>query len=246
MSAGNQAGVEAACVLVAAGTSTRMGTGAGAAPIRKPLLELAGRPLLEHACAAFDACESVREIVIVAHPDDLERIETLRSRRALDKVRAVVPGGAERADSVRVGARATSASVGVVAVHDAARPLVRVASIERTLTAAGENGAALLAVPVRDTIKSSPDGRVVDTTLDRSRLWSAQTPQAFRRATFLDVLDRAEMEGFRPTDDAALWERYVGPVTLVPGEPTNLKVTTPDDLAIVRTLFAAAPEESVR
>lgn len=223
--------IRAAVVIVAAGNSTRMG---GAGP-RKPLLALAGRTLLEHACAAFAALDEVRAIVVVAHAADLARVRAL----ALAKVCAVVPGGAQRTDSVRLGVAAVPEDVDIVLVHDAARPLIRPAVIATAIAVAAREGAALVAVPVRDTLKSSPDGVHASATVERSNLWAAQTPQAFRAGVLREILARAQSDGFIATDDAALYERYVGPVPLVRGDESNLKITAPEDLALAEALFAA-------
>ena len=228
----------ARAVLVAAGRSTRM---AGAGGVRKPLIEVGGRTLLEHACAAFDAAETVVEVVVVAHEDDLERIrELVATRTALAKVRAVVPGGAERADSVRAGATVDGPGAALLCIHDAARPFVRASDVDRVVRAAAESGAALLAVPVSDTLKRSADGRTAAETVERAHLWRAQTPQVFERARFLECLERARGEGLAPTDDAALWERYVGGVTLVRGSAWNRKVTGPEDLELAAALLVPA------
>ena len=217
---------------------------AGAGAPRKAWLELAGRTLLERSCDAFHACAAVREIVLVVHAADLAQADALRrSSPSLAKVRAIVPGGRERTDSVRAGARACAADVEIVAVHDAARPLLAPELAARVIARARAEGAALLAVPVADTLKRSHDGEHVAETLERSGLWAAQTPQCFRAATFLELLERAEREGFSPTDDAALWERYVGPVAIVEGSPTNLKITRPADLAVAAVLLRAAEAE---
>jgi 2-C-methyl-D-erythritol 4-phosphate cytidylyltransferase len=235
--------LRATAVLVAAGDSRRM-TASGRSE-RKPWLELAGRTILERSCAALDACASVRELVVVAHPDDLERIEALSaSCAALGKLGAVVAGGRERADSVRLGARAATGEPDVLAVHDAARPLVRAELVERAIQAAARDGAALLAVPVDDTIKTSEHGRRAESTLERSSLWRAQTPQCFQTEPFLELLERAERDGFRPTDDAALWERYKGPVTIVEGSSTNLKITRAEDLELARAILSSREEPS--
>ncbi|MEW6072211.1 MAG: 2-C-methyl-D-erythritol 4-phosphate cytidylyltransferase [Planctomycetota bacterium] len=226
----------ARAVIVAAGRSTRMGEGG----VRKPFLDLDGRTLLEVGCAAFAAAQEVAEIVLVVHPSDRARAEALvAARPAFARVTAVVEGGEERIDSVRAGVGAGETRAALVAIHDAARPLVAPATIDRAIRAATTGGASLVAVAVRDTVKHAPDGRAARTTLDRAGLWLAQTPQCFDRARFLDVLARAKREGFRPTDDAALWERYIGPVVLVEGDPANLKITTPADLALARALLAA-------
>jgi len=233
----------AVAIVVAAGQSTRMGRTDGDSA-RKPLLTLEGHTLLEHACAAFGAVAAVHEIVVVAHPEDVGRVRELAAHSpALAKVRAVVAGGAQRTDSVRAGVEAASRECEIVLVHDAARPLVLPATIERSITVAARDGAALVAVPVRDTLKSSPDGARAATTVDRSMLWAAQTPQAFRAAILRDILARAAADGWVATDDAALYERYVGPITLVPGEATNLKITTPEDLVLASAILAQRVKE---
>jgi len=213
---------------------------ADVAPVRKPFLELGGRPLVEHALDALDACPSVREIVIVAHPEDIEAHErACVDRSAYAKVVAVVPGGAERSDSVRAGARWCAFDVDVIAVHDAARPLVRAEEIDATIEQARRTGAALLAMPVQDTIKVSQDGQHILRTLARHELWAAQTPQAFGARRFRKVLERAAEDEQEATDDASLWEKYEGPVDLVRGTSTGFKITSPPDLLIARALLAA-------
>ena len=214
---------------------------AGGPDARKPWLELAGRPVLEHAAAAVAAPTEVVELVVVAHADDVERVRAFASGRpAFAKLAAVVAGGAERSDSVRIGARAGKADVDVIGVHDAARPLVRVEDVAAALRTAHERGSALVALPVADTIKESPDGETVTGTLERGRLWAAQTPQCFRAARFLELLERAEREGLAPTDDSAVWERWEGPVRIVRGHERNRKLTTAADLELVRAWTEAA------
>jgi 2-C-methyl-D-erythritol 4-phosphate cytidylyltransferase len=235
--------LRAAAVLVAAGDSLRMGGSA-----RKPLMQLAGRTLIEHTAAAFDLAPSVVEIVIVAHAADVETfaqmaLDAERAHPAFLKVRAIVPGGRQRTQSVRFGVRSVSADVDVVLVHDAARPLIQVEVIELAARTAHEQGAALVAVPVSDTLKTSASGTHAERTLDRSVLWAAQTPQAFRRAVLVELLARAAADEFEPTDDCALHERYLGPVPIVAGDPSNLKITTPSDLMIAEALLASRAKE---
>ena len=229
----------AAAVIVAAGSSVRM---AGKGGRRKPFLELGGRTVLEHSCAAFQRLANVTELVVVAREEDLGRVRELAAAAALTKLSAAVPGGAERADSVRMGVEAVSTSADVVCVHDAARPLIQASTIERAIAVAGREGAAVVAVPVRDTIKRSAQGPCAEETLERSALWAAQTPQCFRAELLRELLQRAERDGFRPTDDSALHERYVGPVPIVEGEATNLKITTATDLIIAAAILADRKE----
>lgn len=231
-----------ALVLVAAGSSSRMGD---AAAVRKPFLGLGGATVLEIAAAAFAAVPEVVEIVLVVHEQDLARTRELANRSpALRRALAIVPGGAERTDSVRAGVAAVSAAVRIVCVHDAARPLIATATIERAIETAAREGAALVAVPLRDTVKVSEDGARAARTLDRSQLWCAQTPQVFEAGLLRELLARAAADGFRPTDDAALHERYKGAVPIVEGEPANLKITTRDDLALAELVLARRAAEA--
>ncbi len=235
----------AAAVLVAAGESTRMRSSSGG--VRKPLMRLAGRALVEHACAAFDAAPSVGALVIVAHRDDVETLERLaRTSPAMRRVIRVVAGGAQRTDSVRAGVEAAPAHFDVVLVHDAARPLITPAVIESAVALAAREGAALVAAPVSDTLKRSSDGLRAEATLEREHVWAAQTPQAFRASLLRELLARAQRESFTPTDDAALYERYVGPIPLVRGERSNLKVTVPEDLVIAEAILAQRASETRR
>jgi len=222
-------------VLVAAGRSSRMG-----AALRKPFLTIEGVPVLVHAARALAEAPSVKRIVVVVHPEDQKRAEeVLRGNNRPRQIEAILPGGDERIDSVRVGALWPCEGVDKILVHDGARPLVTPALVESVIQAAREHGAALLALPVLETVKRSSDGRFAEATLDRANLWKAQTPQVFAAARFRECLERARAEGFRPSDDAALWERYVGPVALVPGSPANLKLTQPGDLEIAQAIVRA-------
>jgi len=221
-------------VIAAAGQSTRT------AGIDKLFAPLAGRPLLSHTLAAFEACDRVQRVALVVSATNLERARGLVSEYGFAKVVAVCEGGARRQDSVRLGLEALGGCEWVV-VHDGARPLVTPELIARGLEAAGETGAALAALPVADTVKES-DGDAVLRTLDRGRLWLAQTPQVFR----YDLLARAHREirddpsaGLRAgfTDDAAMVEALGVTVRLFAGSPYNIKVTTAEDLRLAEALL---------
>ncbi len=134
---------------------------------------------------------------------------------------------------------ACSPACRLVAVHDVARALVEPTLVEQVVQRASVRGAALVAAPMVDTVKTSSDGLHAETTLDRSVLWCAQTPQVFQIARLKELLERARAENFRPTDDAALHERYLGPIPMVPGSPHNLKITTPEDLILAAAILRA-------
>jgi 2-C-methyl-D-erythritol 4-phosphate cytidylyltransferase len=215
-----------AALVLAAGRGERIGAGQP-----KAFLSLAGRPLLVHAVEALAACARIDVIVPVLPAAELARLDAGSwSDVAARKVWPAVAGGAERQDSMRAGLGALPDDVGWVAVHDAARPLVRPEDVARVVAAAERCGAALLAVPVRDTLKRVRDGCVVETPA-RHELWAAQTPQVFRASLLRDAIAKAEAEGFQGTDDAQLVERLGVPVEIVAGDPSNLKITWPADLA---------------
>jgi 2-C-methyl-D-erythritol 4-phosphate cytidylyltransferase len=228
-------------VIVAAGNSTRMELQGGE---RKPFLLVNGKTVLEHTMAAFDACPGIHDIVVVAQEEDIQRIKQLAQGKAsFNKLYAVVQGGAERTDSVRLGVEACPDSSLFVAIHDGARLCIQPSTITSALECAQREGAALVAIPVQDTIKRSPSGERATQTLRRSELWAAQTPQVFRRDEILDLLERGAPEGEPATDDAALYEHWIGPIPIVPGDSSNLKLTTPTDLEIVSALLRLREEQ---
>jgi 2-C-methyl-D-erythritol 4-phosphate cytidylyltransferase len=209
--------MEAGVVLVAAGEGRRFGG-------PKALVDLEGRTLLERAASAFAA---LRDRVAVVRKEDVARVRLPGWK--------VVAGGPRRRDSVRNGVAALSQGTQVVLVHDAARPLVPVALVERVLAALAVHAAVVPAVPVSDTMKRVR-GDAVAETLDREALVAVQTPQGFR----VDLLRRAlARDDGDATDEAALVERLPAEVRTVAGDPLNLKVTGPEDLALLRALLRA-------
>lgn len=217
----------AAAVIAAAGRGTRFG-----APVPKAFVPLSGRPMVEWSLAAYNGCAAIDDIVLVIPADCVELSCGIVQDGGYEKVREIIPGGAERPDSVRAGLEALrQASPEVVCVHDGARPLVDEATILRSIDAARRYGAAVTAVPAVDTIKQcDADGRI-EATPPRCDLHHAQTPQTFRYDLLLDAYRRAEAEGLDVTDDASLVERIGHPVYVSEGHPDNFKVTTAEDLA---------------
>lgn len=221
-------------MIVAAGRSERMG---GDDKLWTPLAGPDGRarPLVAYALVAFQRCAAVSSIVLVVAADAMERAETLLRDAAFDKVRAVVRGGARRQDSVSAGIEALGSAEWVV-VHDGARPLVTPELIERGIEAAQETGAACCALTVSETVKEADASGTIARTVDRSRLWLAQTPQVFR----YDLLVQAHRQATEEApDDAALVEALGVRVRLYAGSPRNIKVTTPEDLALVQALLSS-------
>ncbi|MBI4161367.1 MAG: 2-C-methyl-D-erythritol 4-phosphate cytidylyltransferase [Acidobacteria bacterium] len=223
--------MKASVIVAAAGRGRRFG-----GPVPKQYLPLAGEPLLGHCLRRFDAHPGVEGIVVVVD-SEAEFVRHLGSSHPFAKIRAVVPGGPHRQDSVRRGLERVP-DQGVVLVHDAARPLVPAQVIAAVLEAAGSRGAAVPVLPVPDTPKLLDSAGGLERTLDRSRLVLAQTPQGFAAGLLRRGLQAAERDGFLGTDDAWLVERLGVEVTLVPGAAENLKVTTPGDLRRAGELLA--------
>lgn len=191
---------------------------------------MAGRPILAHTLAVFESCSVVDEIVLVVGENEIEAAGEMIGRFGFAKVRRVVAGGEQRQDSVRNGlAEVTGA---IVAIHDAARPMITCDLILRCIDEARRSGACVAAVPVIDTIKAADDARVVTGTIDRSNLYSVQTPQTFRADLLRAAYDRAYADGVWATDDAGLVERLGHAVTIVEGSYDNVKITTPSDLQL--------------
>lgn len=220
--------VPVSVIIPAAGSGKRMGGGTA-----KQFLPLRGVPVLVRTVRLFSDCSLVDEIVIAA--GDVEATRSLVG--AIPKVAHIVPGGAERQDSVWAGLQVVHARPRIVAVHDAARPLLPSALLEGLLRAAAQHPAQVVAVPVKDTVKVvSPEG-IVRATPDRATLWAVQTPQVFWVETLLQAFRKAREEGFIGTDDASLVERMGVPVKVYPGSPENIKLTTPEDFRVAEAIL---------
>ena len=222
-------------VVPAAGSSTRMGKD-------KLLLPLGEQPVLLHTLRALDACPYITEIVVVTREELIVPIGQLCRDAALGKVRKVIVGGATRSHSVLAGLGELSPDAELAAIHDGARPLVSQAVLEAVIRRASECGAAAPAVPVKDTIKRARDG-LVTATLDRAELRAVQTPQVFQVDLIKTALQKALEDGAELTDDCAAVERLGIGVALTEGDYCNLKLTTPEDLAVAEALLAWREEQ---
>jgi 2-C-methyl-D-erythritol 4-phosphate cytidylyltransferase len=221
----------------AAGSGARMGG------LKKAFLEVGGRPLLERALRPFLAHPDVVSVGIAVPAEDLGTLPDWLTE--MDPRIRIVAGGSTRMHSVRAALSALRPEVRTVLVHDAARPLVTRAIIDRCLRVARTGEGAVAGWPVVDTLKEvAPDGRVVSTP-DRESLWRAQTPQAFPRDALLEAYRQGVEDGAAATDDAALFARSGGRVRMVEGAPWNLKVTHPEDVAVAE-LFLERAERKLR
>lgn len=219
-----------AAIVVAAGSSRRMG-----GP-DKLWLPVAGLPLLGHSLAALGRLPEIGQLVVVTTTESMERLRHLRAQPPWNAVTRLIAGGAERPDSVYAGLQALD-PCDLVLIHDGARPCLSAALVRAGIAAARAYGAAVPALPVADTIKLvDAQGRVLSTP-DRSTLRAVQTPQVFRYELLRRAYEQAGAARATCTDDAMLVERLGLPVATFPGDPRNIKVSTPADLPLVRLLL---------
>ncbi len=219
-------------IIVAAGKGTRMG-----ANVDKLWLEVAGRPVIAHTWKKFNDSPSIAEIILVVRDGTQPHFSELAQKFNFQKTFRLVVGGAERQDSVWNGLAAVSAQTEIAVIQDAARPCTSEVLIAATIQAARETGAAVAAQPVTDTIKETADGKMILGTVDRSKLWSVQTPQTFRVEVIRRAISAARKKKLLLTDDTAACELIGQPVRLVKSESPNPKVTVPGDLPFIENLL---------
>ena len=226
-------------IIVAAGKGARMGPS-----VDKLFLELNGSPVVAHTWRTFDQARPIDEIVIVIREGMEAAFGSLAEKFKFQKKFLLVSGGKERQDSVWNGLEALSPDAEIVAIQDAARPCTSQALIVATIDAARRTGAAVAAQAISDTVKESGDGKLVERTLDRSRLWTVQTPQTFRVETFRRALSVARQSGLLITDDTAACELIGQPVQLVVSPYSNPKITRPEDLPYIEALLRSVKHET--
>ncbi len=218
-----------AVIIPAAGSGTRFAAGEN-----KIFQPIAGTPMVLRTLQRFAGRDDVRQLLVVVSADDRPAIEE-RFGQDLSLLGAIlVHGGPTRAHSVRNAVAAVTDEADLIAVHDAARPAVSDADITAVFAAADQHHAAMLACPVTGTLKRIDERNIITETVPRENLWQAQTPQVFHR-TLLQRAYQGDIEGV--TDDAMLVERLGQPVRIVPGDPRNIKVTTPGDLALIEAVL---------
>jgi 2-C-methyl-D-erythritol 4-phosphate cytidylyltransferase len=221
-----------AAILVAAGKGTRMGPN-----VDKLFLEIGGKPVVAHTWQRFNGAKSIDEIIVVVREGMQSAFEEIAEKYSFKKPFRLIVGGKERQDSVWNGLEALTPATEIVAIQDAARPCTSEALIAATINAARETGAAVAAQPMTDTVKESADGKLIERTLDRSRLWLVQTPQTFRVEVIRRALAEVQRRGSLVTDDTAACELIGQPVRLVVDPQPNPKVTRPEDLPYIAALL---------
>ncbi len=219
-------GQKVCAIIAAAGKSQRMGG------YDKLFVRLMRKPVIYWSISSFNNSSAVDEIIVVSSAGNIKKVQNLVKKYHLSKVKAVLPGGRRRQDSVKAGLEATTGCYWAM-VHDGARPLVTNELIESVLSQARKTGAAICGLQVCDTVKTARDGRVIK-TLSRQNLFSVQTPQAFSYSILLHAYN---LTGADVTDDAQLVEKSGVTVSLVPGSYDNIKITTPQDLELAKIIM---------
>jgi 2-C-methyl-D-erythritol 4-phosphate cytidylyltransferase len=222
-----------AAIIPAAGEGRRMG---GTVP--KQFLQIGGREIVARTLAVFEACVAIDDVWVVVAAEQCTTCQnTIVERYGFRKIRGVIAGGTTRQESVWRGLQQVTDAVALVVVHDGVRPFVTELLLQQTLDYAKRYGAAIAAVPLKDTLKRVSTAGTVEATVPRERLWRIQTPQAFQHALLRRAFQHAWRQGLQATDEAGLIEALGYPVQIVPSYEHNIKITTPDDLVFCATFL---------
>jgi 2-C-methyl-D-erythritol 4-phosphate cytidylyltransferase len=223
-------------IIVAAGSSQRMGFDKLSQP-------LAGKPVVAHSIDAFEQTPVVSEIILIVRQDQVPAHEQMVSAQKFSKVRKIIPGGERRQDSVRAGLALTSEAE-FVAVHDAARPLVRPKQIDQVFAACREHGAAALAEPVRDTLKRVSEEGFINDSVARDQMYALQTPQIFARTLLERAYEAVFAQSLTVTDETSALHHIGQKVAIVSNDDLNFKITFPNDLALAEFILAQRAKEN--
>lgn len=218
-------------IVLGAGQGTRMNSN-----VRKQFIEVLGKPVIAYALDAFQQCDYVDEIILVVPKEDIVYANDIVKAFELDKVKKIISGGKRRQDSVLCGLKEVSEQADIVAVHDGARPLVRVSDIKNVIDDALVFDAATLGVRAKDTMKMVDENNTVRSTLNRELLYCIQTPQVFRREVLLQGYENAMENNLEFTDDSSLVEATGVSVKVTEGSYDNIKITTPEDLIYMEAM----------
>jgi len=227
-------------IVPAAGLGKRFGPGTN-----KPFQSLSGKPIIVWSLEILEAVVDIAEIIPVLKNEDMEQGAKVFEENSLSKIKKIAPGGRERQDSVYNGLKLIEDKNCLVLIHDGVRPLIERDLIERTIKELKDSDGVVTGVPLKDTIKEVQSSEfgvqneiIIKKTLNRNVLWAIQTPQVFPYNRLFTAYEKAMKEGFYSTDDAALVERYGGRIKVVMGSYKNIKITTPEDLAIAEFLLS--------
>lgn len=221
-----------AVIIAAGGTGSRMGL-----DFNKLFLMIDEKPVIAHTIDVFEKCSKVDEIVIVANENDIQTVKEIIEDFGYTKVKTIATGGSTRQESVYKGLLCVSEDTHIVAIHDAARPLINPAVVEQCIDAADEFGASAAGVPAKDTLKKVDSNFIIESTLNRENIVQIQTPQCFKKELILKAHESAMEDSFITTDDCAVAEHYGAKIKVVPGNSFNIKLTTPDDYYVLSALI---------
>jgi len=224
--------VKTSAIIVAAGLGSRFrGT------VKKQFQNLLGKPVLSYSIETLESSPLVEEVVLVVPDDSIDYCHSeVIGRFGFKKITKVIPGGKERRHSVERGFNSLSDEIDVVLVHDGVRPFINIRMVEEVIKEASISGGAIVAIPVKDTLKRCSTANYIETTIPRESLWLAQTPQAFRYEVLKRAYEKME-DGFIFTDESSLIERLGIRVKLVKGSEFNIKITTQEDLLLGELIF---------
>jgi 2-C-methyl-D-erythritol 4-phosphate cytidylyltransferase len=221
-----------AVVVPAAGIGVRMGRR------KKPYLSVGGRPILDHTLERLRRAEGCQQTIVVVHETDCGDADLASRLEEQFAVTDLVCGGSTRQASVWAGLQAVRGDLDLVLIHDAVRPMVAPGVVRRVAEAARRDGAAIAAIPARETVKEANEAGIITGTPPRRRLWYARTPQGFHKELIVKAHRQGRADGFHATDDAQLVERLGHPVSVVEDNYDNLKITTEEDLLIAEAILA--------
>lgn len=220
-------------LIAAAGLGKRMN-----AKISKPFIPIFGKPILAYTIEKFEQCKFIEKIYLIVNQEERDFCsKDIILKYNFSKVQELIEGGETRQDSVYNGLKVLDPDTDIVVIHDGARPLVEETIIQESIEAAQEYGAAIAAVPLKDTVKKSRKDFFINETLNREEIWRAQTPQTFKYDIILSAYHQSYKEKFFATDDAAIVERYGHKVKMIIGSEENIKITTPFDIIIAENFL---------
>jgi len=220
-------------LIAAAGLGKRMN-----AKISKPFIPIFGKPIIAYTLEKFEQCKFIEKIYLIVNRKEKDLyLKNIILRYNFTKVQGLIEGGKTRQDSVYNGLKALDADTDIVVIHDGARPLIEKTLIQDSIKTAQKYGAAILVIPIKDTIKKSQKYMFINGTLDREQIWRAQTPQSFKYDIILSAYKKAYQDKFWATDDAAIVERYGHKVKMIIGSEENIKITTPFDIIIAENFL---------
>lgn len=219
-------------IIVAAGRGTRMNR-----KINKAFIDIDGKQMVAHTIDTFYNCPEIDEIIVAVSKYDIKKfIEEIIKPHSFKNIKVVV-GGKERQDSIYNALKVLDEKSDIVLIHDGARPFIENTTVLKLIEETKKTGAAIVAVPVKDTVKVIGEDRKIESTPKRSSLWAAQTPQAFDRNIIVEAHEQAHKDGFLGTDDSMLVEKMGVRVGIVEGSYENIKITTPEDLDIAQMIL---------